>query len=667
MLIIDFQIINAEFAVAHSAVGDDTDHPIFHVYTSRDLGPMNDPSLSSNEPLQTGIELTLQNMTLKKTLILPQADRLSSFSSLVIALFGTCEESGRKYRVPCGSDFLTLGALSKGSFPSRHVLTLSDPHPKSPVLQANVTIEICSIKGSFSVDPTDNCVGYCIKKQDELLNEKMTEYILRSMSIFFSPQEDFYYGIEKPRYSKAKKMVASHPGLKKIHCPFYQMDFIGRRLPGFAYSWILPRTAPYEEYFVNLIQKGLELLEVSVNDFLSAINEQDNLPSLSREYMVASDVVGAICSLYAQGQLYVPDHVHSFAKHARGSHVLDFTQQVENMSVLRVTHGNDCEDMGADNMITALTLKQYDSWRHPLTRACQKVLQNYLVLLPQAAVSSASISDLKSNQQTMENVEFIPHIFGLLIPYSRVNRMLQRTGTDPSLLGVPNNIPKWTQDLDVIFCEGTGRVSPILKPAWEWSRNDKQHVIQVARQQVQFEEMNRPFISYNIMQTVLISKPENSYDYSDFYRFLVASYVPIGQGATVGDITFVYSKKNAYGILARDLIYDENDCGIVVNEILSREETDCINNWLQLAHPVPQLKLRDTFLIQQDLHFLNKVLSLEPWYPSQNRKSFGYFFTMAELRANPNIVNIKGSYGRSYKYFGLDDFTAYIELCIYPR
>jgi hypothetical protein len=161
----------------------------------------------------------------------------------------------------------------------------------------------------------------------------------------------------------------------------------------------------------------------------------------------------------------------------------------------------------------------------------------------------------------------------------------------------------------------------------------------------------------------LVAHPKNTYDYNAFYRYMVASFVPSGQGTKVGDITFVYSREERYGVLIHDFVYDDKEPGIVVNEILTEMETKFIEDCLLSVHPIPQLHMRNQNLVKYDLEFLERNLGLVPWSPKKACKHFGYFFTLAELRKDPKKIIFEGPFEATYKYFGLDDTTAYIELC----
>jgi hypothetical protein len=666
MIVLEFSIGNVDLWLAGKTPAYPEEDPLFHVYTSADLGIMKDSRRLNAPPLEQGVVIPGPFTTKRYTLVLPEATHLRATSSLVISLYAHSNEQGQDYLVPCGSASLNLDQrLRTVSLPAAYNLELVDPHPKSPVSKGTFDITIHGATWDIQKD---------IETENWMVNERrwmddMNNYVLRVMRMFLSEEDDLYYGVGKPLYPKAMKYRPSHPKLKQIHCPFYQMELPGKKLPGFAYSWIMPRTPPNEEYFVKLIRGGLELYEMAEKDFLAAIEKQGNSQTdkIFVDYKMAVDIVGGICSLYAQGKLYVPDHVNTYKPGDGKFDATKFIQDVENMNNLRVTRGNDCEDAGDDNRITTLTLKNYDGWTHPLTRACQRVLKQFLVLLPHGAVATASAAESTNGSQAPNDASFIAHIFCLLLPYGRLSRMLERTGTDPSLLGIPSGLPVWNIDLDVVFCEGTGRVSPILKPQWEWQNHEKDWYIQTARTQVDFEKANTSFSSYNILQAPLIAHPKNTYNYNTFYRYVVASFVPAGQGARVGDITFIYAKEESYGVLVHDLVYDINEPGIVINEVLTDDQRKFIQNCLCVAHPVPQLYPRNSDLIKQDIDFLELTLGIPRWSPDKQNKHFGYFFTVDELRKSPKKIKFDGPFECTYKYFGLDDSTAYIELCLYQK
>jgi hypothetical protein len=503
---------------------------------------------------------------------------------------------------------------------------------------------------------------------DEYYSSMIMDYIGRSLNIFLDKSEAKSRGFGNPKWlGGTQKYGPTHHKIKRIHCPYYQTDFVGKELPGFAYCWQKPRTSPDEAYFVRLIKTALQVYEMEEAEFRNSIDQQfvEEGDKVVAGFKLALDVIAGACSLYSQGQLYVPDHINLYSPRGRAFDPEEDILIVENMNNLRVTRGNDCEDMGADNLITAMTLRDHDGWTHPLTQRCQQVLLQFYPLLPHAAVSTASASQTLFG--SLRDPDFIAHIFCLLLPIERVKIMLSRTKTPPSLLGLTKEMPKWNANLDVLVCEGTGRVSPILKPEWEWKTEDRRFYIETARSQVQFESTNTHFSRCNIIQVSYVSHPKNSSEFNAFYQYVVAAFVPQYPGSSVGDISFVYPKNKTYGILIHDLVYDVNEPGLVVNETISDEEKNYITQTMELAHPVPTLHPRNSKLDLEDIAYLTKTLGLKQWTSKSKCKHFGYFFTMDEIRHDPSIVNYTGPFEVTYKYVGLDDFTAYIEFCVCPK
>lgn len=654
MILLEFSVSDVDLHLAGSTPVFPEQDPVLHVYTSADLGVMRDGTFGAD--LEQGVVFSPGDSK-RHVLYLPNATRLRESSSLVVGLYAVSSEQGLDFLVPCGTAIVPMTDLRTKT------LELTDPHPRVPIVKGSVKLVIHKITRDIqSGVETAPYITPAGSEKEKAWMTKMNDYVMRVLGMFLTPEEDADYGIEPPHYPYARKFRPSHPMLRQIHCPFYQMEMMGRKLPGFAYSWIMPRAEPNEDYFVRLIKGALQLYEVDEKTFLSAVEKQleEKKPLVCTDFKMVLDVIGGACSLYAQGQLYVPDHVNKYTPGHGAFSASTFIEEVENMNNLRVTHGNDCEDMGQDNAITALTLRNYESWTNPLTLACRRVLRNFLVLLPHGAVSTASASDAEAPKDT----KFVAHIFCLLVSFGRIKKMTERTETDPALLGVPENLPAWSELLDVVFCEGTGRVSPILKPEWEWSSHEREWFVQRARTQVVFEKENTQFSSFNILQVPLIAHPKNTCEYNSFYRYLIAAYVPSGQGAKVGDITFVYPEKQQYGVLVHDFVYDAMNPGLVIPETLEEDEKKFIEECLLSVHPVPQLYCRDDDLIRRDLHFLEKVVGLTPWKSGKQCKNFGYFFTLEELRREPLKIKFNGNYEACYKYFGLDNVTAYIELCI---
>lgn len=652
MIIIRFSLEDVSLFLA----GDTPEFPelagVFHVYSSADLGPMTD---ANGNTLEQGLVIEEPFNGEQYTLKLPEASEIRSSSVLVVSLFARSMESNKDYLVFCGSCSFYITNLMGSK--KRHPGRLIDPHPSDPVEKGHFVLSLRSTTWKANVRKEPWMCG-----PDQ--GNRMIGYICRSAATYM-PYNEFE---EPANYNKARKYKPSHPQLSRIHCPKYQMEIQERCLPGFAYSWIKPRAPPREDFFVGLVQSALTLYEIDEKAFLTAIDDQfttkEDVLTAFNEALV---VVSGACTIYAQGQLYVSDHANKHRDQVKFTESKDVVWD-ENMGTVRVTHGDDCEGLGQDAMIVASTLRDYEQWQHPLTKACQRVLRLYTLLLTQAATTSASAS-----QSTNEDEGFIAHIFGLMVPNATFCTMLRNTGSDPALVGVSDaDLPAWTKDLDVLFCEGTSWVNPIQRPPWEWSGKAYRECIDMALDQRQFEEQNRAFSSYEIVSVPLNPHHKDPINFNYFYKYIVAAYVLRTDTGRVGDITFVYPKEATYGVLVYDLVCKTAELGLAINELLEPEEKQYIDDALNAVHPVPQPTPRNADLVAQDIAFLEKTLGLTKWHPSITNDNeyptehFGYFFHMEDLRINKGMLQTRYQDAKYYKYFGLDDYTAYIQLCVYP-
>lgn len=672
MLLIEFSISNVVLHLAGKTPIYPEDGAVLHIFTSEDLGEVR--SDRSSPILENGIVIDEHgNGNLEGTyqLYLHNANQLKESSSIAICLYAHSVYDNQKYLVPCGAHVINIASEIWNTSPSKTIKCLMiDPHSRNPLNKGQFTFRVVSLRHDI-VKPIEKADWMVVpgRRRTQLM-EDLNDYILRMMSTFLSKEEDTRYQISDVKYAKFRKYEPSHPGLKKVHCPFFQTDFLDCILPGFAYSWQYPRSTPNEEYFINLIRCALDVYEMDESTFVKTIQEQfqSNKDTIMTDFKLVLDVIAGACCLYSQGKLYVPDHVNSYVEASSKPELFKedrYVQSVENMGIMRVTNGDDCEGMGLDNLIVILTLRNYDGWTNVLTKSCHDVLNEFCPILPHGAVTTASASDYVQNQgKAPEETDFIAHIFAMLIPNQRMKKMLERTGSDLSLMKFGDVIRPWNGSMDILFCEGTGRISPSLKPEWEWKSEEKTWVIENVKSQIDFEKQNTSFSKFSIMQTPLIAHPKNTFEYNSFYRYVIGAYIPRSDFKSVGDISFVYSGKKQYGVLVHDLVYDVDEPGLIINEVVSPREKKIIDDCLQILHPVPQMIPRSEFLKRSDIAYLENVLGLKPWKMMKKKKHFGYFFSMEEIRENRNLIRFEGSFEAFYKYVGLDDKTAYIELCI---
>lgn len=478
---------------------------VMHVYTSADLGVMKEVKgkLEDSEVLEQG--LIIENLPEPniRTLYLPEATQLTGSSSLVFSLLAKSRENGRPYLVACGSVMLNIPEeIRHSKMPLSRRIEFVNPHPSVPVSKGSAVVRIHSATWDVPTAIKKEPWMACGHHRDDYLR-RMDDYIFRIMDMFYSKEDDRKYPHPAPRHGSGK-FEPSHPGLRKIHCPFFQMDFGGFMLPSSSYASIMPRAEPDESYFVKLFDGALDLYEMKKSDFLKAVDRQmeEKTAMVHPEFKHALDVIGGACAMYAQGQAYVPDHANTYDPSSGTS--FDPKKHIvfdEDMQNLRVTNGDDCEDMGQDGLITARTIRGFyeTPWKAPVLKAAQQVLGGFLLLMPHGAVSMAAADECKEAPDA-ENIQFMAHIFCLMIPHGRALKMLRRGGSDPASIGVPLQAPAWSERLDLVFVEGTGRVSPIFRPEWEWQNKDMSWFTETVQGQIAFEKENPRFAGYNIMQ-----------------------------------------------------------------------------------------------------------------------------------------------------------------------
>lgn len=242
--------------------------------------------------------------------------------------------------------------------------------------------------------------------------------------------------------------------------------------------------------------------------------------------------------------------------------------------------------------------------------------------------------------------------------------MLERTGSDPKLIGLHETTYEWNKKSDVVLVEGTGPMMGVHKPEYEWTHKTQVDCLRTTRKQQEFESINPHFSSINVLQ-VPLEHPRDPINYSCFYRYVVGGFVAQDEDSPALDIAFVYESDKTYGVTFHDLLYDNNEPGLVYDELMAPDEKQFMLNCLGLTHPVPDLDARRESLKKQDIDFLEHDLGLKSWKEDLTGDHFNYFIKLAELRFDSSMIRFSGPYDCYYKYVGLDDGTSYIVFCVY--
>lgn len=301
----------------------------------------------NGKDLQQGIVIETEDIGKTFCIYAPEAQRLNGFSCVVVSLFGKSTESHQEYLVPFGSEMIRIvDDLLEKKTPRLIRLEMKDYHAKTnncdePVSKGSITINIESVKTDI---PKQKQSNHPTRDEIDAGLRRMEQYAVRTMYMFESPEDEANFGSIKPHY-RTSKYTPTNPGLARIHCPIFKMDN-GFRLPGAAYTMIMPRTPQNETYLSKLVRTALMVYEVNEKTFIESINTQLKRTDdyISKDFRMSMNVIGGACALFALGQLYIPDHVNKYVSDG----VSDFSdcciEYDENMSCFRVTRGNDCED-----------------------------------------------------------------------------------------------------------------------------------------------------------------------------------------------------------------------------------------------------------------------------------------------------------------------------------
>lgn len=444
-----------------------------YVYPSADMGSFRD---SSGNILPEG--LRVDDLCGSHRVSLSGLKILKTSSCIGFSYFAHSRYQKQDFEMPCGTSVINLrdgilntsrGTKAKATKKStkrltrktveriHHKIEFWETHLDPPVLKGSVEVDIICSRDENDFEFEDaEWMSY--PKDREFFNlDLLDDYIRRAMSMFFDDKEDAYHQVSAVKYPGFKKYTASHPTLKKIHIPYYVVGIPEVRLPGFSYSWLRPRGDLNEDYYVNLIRSSLSLFDVREEEFLSEIESQFSRKDgkTSSMFDLCTNVIAGACCLYSQGQLYVPDHINRYNRTLGIPFDQNYISNCENMGVLRLTHGNDCEDMGCDNSMVAMVLKTHSGWSNPLTLACKRVLQQFMVLMANCAVSTRSAAE--SRVTSIGPNDLMSHVLCILVPNSRMVSMCRRTQTDHSLLGLADDSPNWNVDMGILFLEGTVR------------------------------------------------------------------------------------------------------------------------------------------------------------------------------------------------------------------
>jgi uncharacterized protein (UPF0248 family) len=251
------------------------------------------------------------------------------------------------------------------------------------------------------------------------------------------------------------------------------------------------------------------------------------------------NVVATTFTVYANSKPYVRDHVNLYSSNLNAHENRSFGRDkndensyivsVENYNFLRINRSGDCEDMAHDCLLNAMQMKTNRTWKNATLKLMSDLMQNYLVTLCHG-VSSQPKTDCVRSELRNDDDSVSGHTFCVLIPYHRVLKMTERTSTDAKMLGMTNetiDMTKNNSELDVLICEGTGFIRPIMMSESEYVRMNESSRRDTSTLEADFERFNPQFENCRKIHSSDQVDDSSVKNWHDFYRVVIGAYIPV--------------------------------------------------------------------------------------------------------------------------------------------
>lgn len=318
-------------------------------------------------------------------------------------------------------------------------------------------------------------------------------------------------------------------------------------------------------------------------------------------------VLAEMLSFYSNCCPYVGDFVHPGLR-GPGSWDPKKKVMIESFDDLFRRLSGDCEDLARATGLMMLWLRSYtgetSEERHGLLHYLVETLEIYVDMGTLGNVTSAALG-----QRENEN-DWGAHMFGVFVSASSFVEMTTR-GSDPATVQMISSVTKlqvgaWAREMPVLVLEGTGRMSPILRPPLDYFPRDRGEAQRrVARERAMHSlRSNMSAQTFMALSSYMEQTRTESYNVGDaakgkhlyrFYRTFNQGYTAYFFRRRVMHGRFVFldlseGDKLVYSARVEDVLYKTRNVSIRFTQQMDRacyEQSMHLIRWHLNPIPVP--------------------------------------------------------------------------------
>lgn len=430
----------------------------------------------------------------------------------------------------------------------------------------------------------------------------------------------------------------TYPSLERIHAPIWTTE--RGILPG-SYFWVhYTKYPPQEEFFENLATIALSRAGILREDFIESVKNQFQSTSkqINPDFFDVITMTADMFTILSTSLPYIGDFTNT--KKRGVSQLFDEGEQVAIESfhdALRML-GGDCEDLACliDRVAMGFELgdpvlknngipwRKHGGWKSQLLDSIQRIAH---IMVPMGSLGSVvgAYLDEKDKEkhkpppifqsQEDNNVEIGAHMWWEWIPLFKVENLISRANGERSFIMEDRDRLPWEANLPHFIGEGTGYLSPILKPIGDYFTGNMEEM----NKRVTDHELKLAAIGNIGSETVTIKQgqiqrlqsmlkyiPDSRL--SRFYRettncfsnkFLRAGYnfsefEWIQTSPRISEVTNKPSSSHknwTWGVLLRDKLYDKENLALLVTPGYSDVLLSTIHTILRQLPPLAPLYL----------------------------------------------------------------------------
>jgi len=478
-------------------------------------------------------------------------------------------------------------------------------------------------------------------------------YVARSVYVFDRDMAERFGHYIEPSKEEARSM----------HAPFWKNE-VGF-LPTLFFAVDQTRHKKDERFFANLLDLALKRNNMNRTEFVSYSDKQfkdKKGKTISRDFMKVLNVTMDLMMICAVSMRYISDKTYTetretgpllFRKHkksvAQGSSGEEEEEEEEEEEwgdggrvgiesfhdALRLT-GGDCEDLARLIFYVCTVIETgredladkndpvavFGSWEDEILRIMQKIAHMYVPTLNLGVVTSKYLGEESAKNKAIiidseedDMTEKGGHMWFEWIPLIKFEDFLNRFSNDRFELYPKEPKESWSHSLPHLIGEGTGYMSPFLKPVTEYEYTTEEEKKEAVSSHTNKISLLKELVAESKIlkkgqiqkvQTMVQDVPNSRL--SRFYRTSVHCITDkfMREGYNFGDFTWIkgikHSRKNVvYGVAMRDKLFDTGDVGLLITPGYTKNELQCVQTilrqmppWEKFEYYTPPIELAKT-------------------------------------------------------------------------